>query len=175
MEKYVNLFEAIITNVYYLKMAASALLEKAIKSKDKIEQRLYSSYALNLLFACTDEIGKFYLIMDKYPIDFDEIDLKKGFREHKAKQSKLIEVTRKRQLSQGGSSQFTNKQTLDFLMLYKHTTLFVDYRERKVITPDMSIALKPLLFTSYPEIVSDLESMMRGDFELFKMHQSNPV
>jgi hypothetical protein len=174
-KKYIDLLEAIVKNSNSLKIAASSLLEKSIKTKDEEMRLSFAAYALNFIFAFIDELGKYYIIKAQYPRDFKEGDFKKiGFRHHETKIKKLVSVVRSIQLARGSVSPFTIKQTVSMLRGLKDTTLYVDYKNGNIINPFDSQTLKRESFKSYIDMVYFLEKMVMYDLELFKQdHNSN--
>jgi hypothetical protein len=168
-QKYILLLEAILNNSAYIKNIATLILKESL-NKNNEEGRALIAYANNFLFAFLDEIGKFYLIKKQYPKKIDDLKLKViGFYIHNKKLSTLNEIIRKRQKRCGGSTQFTEKQTIEMLRNFKDTTLYIDYKNGQVKKPADSSTLKKDVFKSYVRLITILFEMAKEDIKNFEL------
>jgi len=163
---------AILENADNLKSAAILLLEKSVEEKDEARATLVA-YAENMLFAFIDEVGKFYLIKSLYPKNLNHINLRKaGFYSHDSKINALVSEIRNKQARGGQFSPLTRKQALQTLKKFKEDTLYIDFKEGKIIKPIHSSTLNSKNLQTYVELIKKIELLAKEDFNNFK---NNPL
>lgn len=168
--EYIHLLNAIIKNSGYIISASQSLLTESLKKKNQEEKYTFVALALNYLFAAIDELGKFYLVKKFFAKKIIHLELKSiGFYTHDKKLLALIKVIRERQMAGGGSPRVTVKQTISFLRIFKDTTLYIDYKNKKIIKPSETIILRRVdVFNSFIQIATELVNMAKLDLEIFK-------
>ena len=158
--KYYKLLRAILDNAENIKLASVCLFNESLNKKDSEEKLSFCAYGQNMLFACLDEIGKFYLIKSYYPKPFNNLSLKGiGFTEHKNKINELLKIIRRKDLY--------DRTMIDLLMKFKHSTLYVDYKDGKIVMPHESNTLNKQSFIGYVNLVAMFEKIARNDLDSF--------
>lgn len=165
-EKYTNLLEAVIKNADSLKEASAILLKASLEKNNASNKFTFLAFAQNLLFAAIDEIGKFYLSKSFYPRNIDNIDLKKeGFESHDKKIEALVKIVRDHQRNQ---TIYSPDQTLSLIRRFKDNTLYVNYKNSKILMPSSSDTLKPKQFLGFINVAVSLIEMAKYDLIIFR-------
>lgn len=125
--QYSNLLKAILDNARNLKNAAVVLLRASLDNNN------LRPYAQFMLYASIEECGKFLLILDLLPKALSNKILKSiGFYDHELKIKRLA---RNIQKYRPQIQRDNNKIARDLRKHLREISLYVDFRDSKVIPP----------------------------------------
>ncbi len=168
-KEYTQLLSAVLENAKNLKELSLLILKESLKKKNTSKQSTLIAYSQNILFACLDELGKFYLIYSVYPKKLNEISLKKlGFGNHDKKIEALMQVIRTNQIKEGRKSKYTVDQAVTMIRKFKSDTLYVSYTDNKIKKPSESMTLRNQQFLGFTEFVATMLKVAEFDLKNFK-------
>lgn len=137
--KYVNLLEAILQNAENLRDSAILLLENtpAPDTKTPVPNQSYGIHAQHFIYLGLEELGKFFLILDQYDANLDNISLRKlGFENHDTKIGYLISyVNRYAEKKSAGLLELPQSFMVRELRKFKELNVYVQYKDGEIIVP----------------------------------------
>ena len=139
-KKYIALLTAIIENVEDIQNTVECLLKatpRATKLVPKPNQAL-ATHAQHFIYYGLEELGKFYLILDQYDENLDDLDLKAlKMGSHDAKIKYLVNFILKTQVENGKQTQWANQtqEVIKSIRSFKEDNIYVNYKSGKIIKP----------------------------------------
>lgn len=162
-EKYTALLEAIFDNAISIKDIAVLILKESLKKEDQNKKMTLVAFSENFLFAFLDEIGKIHLLIQQYPQKIDTIKFSSiGFRDHNKKLEAINKIV-------GIIPEFNTNQIVNILRQFKYDTLFIDYKNGKIIKPSDSITIRNDNLINYIKFIEKLKEATKTKLDQFKL------
>jgi AbiV family abortive infection protein len=137
---YLNLLSALVENTENLRNSVLCLLKATpIPTKTvPFPNQSPATYAQHFIYIALEELGKFFLILNQYDNDLDDLDLYElGWYCHNKKIESLIKFVASIQAKTGKKPKWLDsiKEVSKKLRNFKEDNVYIDYKNGKILKP----------------------------------------